>query len=183
MAELLSGSKVITGLKIDQDMRWELVTGLVIGGRFAETEIAAELERDNTANGQKFAAAARAAIPTAGAKAEAWRILTETEDYSNTLINSASLAFGRTNNLELLAPYAKRYHEIALRIWDERSYHIAAYLLTNLYPVQLANQELSQLTAKLIEDPAIKAKPALRRVLVENLAGLERGLRAQAADR
>ena len=183
MAELLSGSKVITGLKIDQDMRWELVTGLVIGGRFSETDIAAELERDNTANGQKFAAAARAAIPTAEAKAEAWRILTETEEYSNTLINSASLAFGRTNNLELLAPYAKRYHEIALRIWDERSYHIAAYLLTNLYPVQLANQELSQLTAKLIEDPAIKAKPALRRVLVENLAGLERGLRAQAADR
>jgi aminopeptidase N len=183
MAELLGGERKLTGLEIDQDMRWELTIGLVIGGRLSEADIDAELKRDNTANGQKFAAAARAALPTNEAKAEAWRVLTETEDYSNTLINSASLAFGRVNDLSLLEPYAKRYHEIALRIWNERSYHIAAYLLTNLYPVQLADEALAKQTRGLISAPEIAAKPALRRVLVENLAGLERGLKAQAADR
>ncbi len=179
---LLSGSKEIAGLKVDQDLRWELLTGLVIGGKAGEIEIAAELVRDNTANGQKFAAAARAAIPAPEAKAEAWRILTETEDYSNTLVNSASLAFGRVNDLSLLAPYAKRYHDVALKIWNTRTYHIAAYLLTNLYPIQLANSELADTTRALINTSEFKEKPALRRILVENLAGLERGLKAQKAD-
>ena len=183
MQQLLSGAKKITGLVIDQDMRWELTVGLVVGGRIDETGISAELERDNTANGQKFAAAARAAIPTAEAKAKTWQLLTETEEYSNTLINSASLAFGRVNDLSLLDPYQQKYHEIALKIWNERSYQIAAYLLTNLYPIQLASSELRDATARLIEESEIAQKPALRRVLVENLAGLERGLRAQAADR
>jgi aminopeptidase N len=180
---LLSGSREIAGLKVDQDLRWELLTGLVIGGKAGESEIAAELVRDNTANGQKFAAAARAALPIPQAKAEAWRILTETEDYSNTLVNSASLAFGRVNDLSLLAPYAKKYHDVALKIWNTRSYHIAAYLLTNLYPIQLANSDLAEMTRALIETTELKEKPALRRILVENLAGLERGLKAQKADK
>ncbi|MEK9578220.1 MAG: aminopeptidase N, partial [Aquiluna sp.] len=87
------------------------------------------------------------------------------------------------NDLSLLDPYLQKYHEIALKIWNERSYQIAAYLLTNLYPVQLASSELRDATARLIDNSEIAQKPALRRVLVENLAGLERGLRAQAADR
>ena len=179
---VLSGSKKIAGLEVDQDLRWELLTGLVIGDRAGEAEIAKELERDNTANGQKFAAACRAAIPTEAAKQVAWHTLTETEDYSNTLVNSASLAFGRVNDLALLKPFADKYHEVALKIWNSRTYHIAAYLLTNLYPVQLANQELADKTKALIEKAEIKEKPALRRILVENLAGLERGLKAQKAD-
>jgi len=179
---LLKGTKKIDGLIVDQDLRWELLTGLVIGARAGEEEIVKELEGDNTANGQKFAAACRAAIPTAEAKAEAWRILTDSEEYSNTLVNSASMAFGRVNDLSLLEPYAKKYHDVALKIWNERTYHIAAYLLTNLFPIQLANENLAKLTKELIETKEFKEKPALRRILVENLAGLERGLRAQKAD-
>lgn len=183
LSQLLSGEKVIPGLKVDQDLRWELLTGLVIGGKAKGAEIDKELANDNTANGQKFAAACRAAIPTADAKAEAWRILTETEEYSNTLVNSASLGFGRVTDLNLLAPYAKKYHEVALKIWNTRSYKIAEYLLPNLYPIALATSELADLTKELIERPDIKDKPALRRILVENLAGLERGLKAQKADK
>lgn len=180
---LLTGTTKLTGLTIDQDVRWELIVGLVVGGRFGEAEIAAELERDNTANGQKFAAAARACIATPEAKNAAWRVLTETEEYSNTLVNAASAAFGRVVDLELLAPYQDKYLEHAERLWDERSYHIAAYLLNNLYPIQLANQELADKTKALIATESVAAKPALRRILIENLDSLERGLRAQLADR
>ena len=102
---------------------------------------------------------------------------------SSSLEISSSLAFGRVNDLGLLRPYAQRYMDVALRIWNERSYHIASYLLTNLYPIQLASEELRELTEKLISSPEIAEKPALRRVLVENLAGLERGLKAQLADK
>ena len=182
MEALLTGKAQLKGLTIDQDVRWELLIGLVVGGRYSAAEIDAELARDNTANGQKFAAAARAAIPTAAGKAEAWRLLTETEDYSNTLVNAASLAFGRTNDVSLLEPYMDKYLANAERLWDERSYHIAAYLLNNLYPIQLANQQLADKTRALIDSPAFVAKPALRRILVEGLAGLERGLKAQQVD-
>ena len=182
MEALLTGKAQLKGLTIDQDVRWELLIGLVVGGRYSAAEIDAELARDNTANGQKFAAAARAAIPTAAGKVEAWRLLTETEDYSNTLVNAASLAFCRTNDVTLLEPYMDKYLANAERLWDERSYHIAAYLLNNLYPIQLANQQLADKTRALIDSPAFVAKPALRRILVEGLAGLERGLKAQQVD-
>ena len=138
---------------------------------------------DNTANGQKFAAAARAVLPNREAKAAAWHTLTATEEYSNTLVNSASVAFGRTNDLSLLQPYVKAYHEVAQSIWEGRSYHIAAYLLNNLYPIQLASVELADETKKLMASEFATSKPAFRRILLESLAGVERALLAQAADR
>ena len=50
---LFDGSLVFEGLAVDQEMRWDLINGLVMGGRFGKAEIDAELERDNTANGAK----------------------------------------------------------------------------------------------------------------------------------
>ncbi len=179
---LLSGTKSIAGLKIDTDLRWELLIGLVTLGKADTPEIEKELERDNTANGQKFAAAARAVLPNKESKAIAWRTLVETEEYSNTLVNSASLAFGRVLDLGLLTEYQDKYLASALKIWESRSYHIAAYLLNNLYPVRLGNQSLADATKALINKPEILEKPALRRILVENLANLERALAAQKVD-
>jgi aminopeptidase N len=182
LAELYEGRKSIPGLALDADLRWELLTGLVIGGRVDETGIDAELKRDNTANGQKFAAAARAVIPNSAAKQKSWDILTKTEEYSNTLVNSASMAFGRTNNLSLLEPYVDAYHEVAPKIWESRSYHIAAYLLNNLYPIQLASEELAKQTRELMNAEFATSRPAFRRILLESLAGVERALKAQKAD-
>ncbi|MCF8528599.1 MAG: aminopeptidase N [Aquiluna sp.] len=182
LKSVLDGSKGLAGLEIDQDLRWELITGLVVGGRYGEAEISNELKRDNTASGQKFAAAARAGLPTAETKAAAWHTLVETQDYSNTLVNSASLGFGRVLETDLLKPYIEKYMASALEIWNSRSYQIASYLLVNLYPMSLASKELATATQKLIDSKEISSKPALRRILVENLAGLERGLKAQLAD-
>jgi aminopeptidase N len=182
LADLYEGRKSIPGLALDADLRWELLTGLVVGGRVDEAGIDAELKRDNTANGQKFAAAAKAVIPTAAAKQKSWDILTKTEDYSNTLVNSASMAFGRTNELSLLEPYVSAYHEVGPKIWESRSYHIAAYLLNNLYPIQLASEALAQRTRELMNAEFATSRPAFRRILLESLAGVERALKAQKAD-
>jgi len=43
----------------------------------------------------------------------------------------------------MLEIYADKYMEMAQRIWEERSYQIASYLLTNLYPIALANKGLA----------------------------------------
>ncbi len=182
MSDLLSGQIQLAGFTVDQDVRWELLTGLVSNGVLGEAEIAAELERDNTANGQRFAAGARAAIPTAANKEATWKRLVETEEYSNTLVQAASMAFYRVTDLALIEGYSKRYHEAALGIWERFSYKIAEYLLINLYPVKLASAELASATKQLIASKEVSEKPALRRILVENLADVERALAAQQAD-
>jgi aminopeptidase N len=182
MSDLLSGEITLAGFTVDQDVRWELITGLVSNGVIGEAEIAAELERDNTANGQRFAAGARAAIPTAANKEATWKLLVETEEYSNTLVQAASMAFYRVTDLSLIEGYSKLYHEAALGIWERFSYKIAEYLLINLYPVKLASAELASATKQLIASKEVSEKPALRRILVENLADVERALAAQQAD-
>ena len=77
LEEVVSGSRKLSGLEIDADIRWELLIGLATGNRLDATAIDAELARDNTANGKKSAAACLAAISTANAKRAAWTELTE----------------------------------------------------------------------------------------------------------
>jgi aminopeptidase N len=73
-----------------------------------------------------------------------------------------------------------RYFGSLGEIWKSRSYHIAETLVVGLYPAPLASQALVDATkAWLDENQEI---PALRRLVIENLAGVERALRVQARD-
>ena len=73
------------------------------------------------------------------------------------------------------------YFDMLLPIWDSRSYQIAQYLIVGLYPAPLANLELRDATrAWLAANP--DAAPALRRLVDENLAGVERALAVQDRD-
>ena len=92
------------------------------------------------------------------------------------------MAFYRVTDLSLIESYSDRYHAAALGIWDRFSYKIAEYLLINLYPTKLASEELAKNTKALIATKEVSDKPALRRILVENLAEVERALAAQKAD-
>jgi aminopeptidase N len=47
-----------------------------------------ELARDNTAGGQRHAAAARAALPTAEAKAKAWAAVVNADDLANAILDA-----------------------------------------------------------------------------------------------
>ncbi len=180
--QLLNGNKKLPGLEIDADLSWELLTGLVVGGRAGTAEIDAALAKDNTSNGQKAAAGARAAIPTQAAKQAAWNTLTNTHDLSNTLVDAASLGFVRVPDPELLSPYVDQYFENAVRIWNENTFKIAEYLLENLYPLPLASDSLAAKTRSWIDNSEIKEIPALRRILVEALSNVERSLSAQQKD-
>ena len=182
LAAVRDGGKSLTGLKIDTDLSWELLAGLVVGGRADAAEINRSLAADNTSNGQKAAAGARAALPTAAGKAAAWQTLTETHDLSNILVDSASLGFVRVADAELLSPYVEKYFSNAVRIWNDNTFKIAEYLIENLYPLPLASEELASRTRSWIDNPEVKAIPALRRILVESLSNVERALAAQRRD-
>jgi aminopeptidase N len=177
---LLTGEEKLSGLTIDADLKWELLTGLVVAGAAGEAEIAELVAIDKTANGEKAAAGARAAIPTADNKAATWRLLTETKELSNAHVQAASMAFNRVIDTELLRPYVQKYFDSALAIWELHTFKIAEYLLVNLFPIQLADEATAEAARRAIAEPKFKAIPALHRILVENLDNLERALRCQS---
>jgi aminopeptidase N len=66
-------------------------------------------------------------------------------------------------------------------VWDERSFQLAQYIVHGFYPATLATPELVAATRAWLE--ANPEPAALRRMVVEELAGVERALAAQERDR
>ena len=180
---LLDGGIALDGLEIDTDLRWELLQGLVVGAAAGEAEIAAELDRDATAKGQQAAARLRAAIPTEAAKRAAFDALAVASDAdvpSNEIQRSITMGFQHVADPSVLAAIVGPYFSSLERIWTSRSYQTAESFVIGLYPAPLASSLLADSTrAWLDANPEI---PALRRLIAENLSGVERALRAQARD-
>ncbi|MGW2853789.1 aminopeptidase N, partial [Streptomyces sp. NPDC001215] len=141
---LLEGSQTIEGLVVDTELRWAFVERLAAVGRFDEPEIAGELTRDKTAAGERHAATARAARPTAEAKAEAWASVIESDKLPNAVQEAVIGGFVQTDQRELLAPYTDRYFEVVRDIWDSRSHEMAQQIVVGLYPaVQVSEETLA----------------------------------------
>ncbi len=179
---LLDGSVIFEGLKLDQDMRWDLINGLVMEGRYALAEIEAELEVDNTANGAKQAIMARTSIRTAEAKKAGWNEVVYDTSLSNSDISFGCQGLVRNHDTVLLEPMVDWYFDAALEVWNNRTFKIAEYILKGAYPFYLANGKLAERTREFAERSDVKAIPALHRMIVENLDVVERALRAQKMD-
>ncbi|MFC9158560.1 aminopeptidase N [Streptomyces bauhiniae] len=177
---LLDGSQTVEGLAVDTELRWAFVERLAAVGRFDEAEIAAEYERDRTAAGERHAATARAARPTAEAKAEAWASVVESDKLPNAVQEAVIGGFVQTDQRELLAPYTDRYFDSVKTAWDSRSHEMAQQIAVGLYPsVQVSEDTLRKTDAWLT---SVDPTPALRRLISESRAGVERALKAQRAD-
>jgi aminopeptidase N len=178
---LLDGSAELEGLSVDQDLRWELLASLVAGGRFGQDRIEAELERDNTSNGQNAAALAKAAIPTPEAKAAAWESIVVKGELSNALQASAVAGFSRVLDPSLLEPYVEKYFDAVPGIVANRTHALAQQIVVGLYPTHLTRQatvdRTDEFLASLPEESA-----ALRRMMLENRDAVARALRARQAD-
>ncbi|MEU9195824.1 aminopeptidase N [Streptomyces hundungensis] len=177
---LLTGAEVIDGLAVDTELRWAFVGRLAATGVFDESEIAAELERDKTAAGERHAATARAARPTAEAKAEAWASVVESDSLPNAVQEAVIGGFVQTDQRELLAPYSEKFFAAVKGVWESRSHEIAQQIAVGLYPALLVSQETLDATDAWLSSAEPNA--ALRRLISESRAGVERALRARAAD-
>ncbi len=177
---LLDGSQTIEGLAVDTELHWAFVQRLAAVGRFDEAEITAEYERDKTAAGERHAATARAARPTPEAKAEAWASVVEDDKLPNALQEAVIGGFVQTDLREVLAAYTDRSFEVVKDVWDSRSHAIALQIALGLYPaVQVSRETLDKTDAWLA---SAEPNAALRRLVSEARAGVERALRAQEAD-
>ncbi|MBT2397278.1 aminopeptidase N [Streptomyces sp. ISL-100] len=179
---LLDGTETVDGLAVDTEMRWAFVGRLAATGRADEKTIAAELERDKTSAGELHAASARAARPTDEAKAEAWASVIESDTLPNSTQEAVISGFVQTDaaQRELLAPYSEKYFAAVKSIWESRSHEMAQQIAVGLYPAV----QVSQATLDATDEWLATADPtaALRRLVLESRAGIERALRAQAAD-
>jgi aminopeptidase N len=176
------GAGAAEGLPLDPDLRWELLTGLVAGGRAGEPEIAALLATDDTATGKEKALLARAAIPTAEGKAAAWASLFDSADLTNAQVEATVRGFLRVPDPALLTPYVDRYFASIEALWDDRSFAIAEPIANGAYPRPVADEALAA-AARTWLDARPDAAAPLRRMVQENLSRTERALDAQARDR
>ncbi|KSU55380.1 aminopeptidase N [Microbacterium enclense] len=178
---LRDGDATLEGLEIDTDLSWQLLISLASAGVATEADIEAARAADNTAKGGEFAATAFAALPSREAKQKAWSSLIDSADAPNTIVRATAAGFTHPATVDALADFVEPYFAMLLPIWESRSYQIAQYLIVGLYPAGLANTGLRDATRAWLSQHA-DAAPALRRLVGENLAGVERALAVQERD-
>ncbi|WP_010534132.1 aminopeptidase N [Brachybacterium squillarum] len=181
LSELHEGTLTLPGRTIDTDLRWKLVIALSALGGIDEEGIAAVLAADDTQSGRKSALTAKAAAPTAEAKAAAWRETVERDTLPNESLTAVVLGFGRVTDPELIAPYQRRYFEAIDGIWSQRSSEIANRLVQGYFPSSHGGPEVLDLAdAWLVEHEG--APFGLRRVIIEGRDTVARSLRVREAD-
>lgn len=180
LQSLLDGKETVEGLAVDTELRWAFVERLAATGLLEEDEIAAEYERDRTAAGELHAATARAARPTEEAKAEAWASVVESDKLPNSLQEAVIVGFVQTDQRELLAPYTEKFFASVKDVWDSRSHEMAQQVAVGLYPTLQVSQATLDATDAWLSSTEPSA--ALRRLMSESRSGVERALKARAAD-
>jgi aminopeptidase N len=88
--------------------------------------------------------------------------------------------FALAHDPAVLEPFIAQYFDNLESLWKSRTYKIAEYLAEGLYPSSVVSETLVNASrAWLASAPEI---PALKRIVEENLAGVERALRVRALD-
>jgi aminopeptidase N len=179
LAGLLDGSRAIEGLAVDTELRWQLLYRLVSRGAAGRPEIDAELARDATDAGARHAATCRAAIPDPAAKQEAWAQIIGGE-LPNATFRATLDGFADPDAEELLAPYARRYFDVAADIWRDWSSDMAQYFAENAYP----SWDITPGAIAAAGDYVERTDPpaALRRLLAEGRDDVARALRCRQRD-
>ncbi|KAB8289049.1 aminopeptidase N [Bifidobacterium ramosum] len=181
---LLDGTVALEGIEIDDGMRWKILRALAARGFLSEADVDTELAKADTSKNRENALAAKAAIPTAEAKAKYWDLMLHDESLAHTQLWEMAPAFNSDLGCEdLYEPYAQRYFDEAEWIWTHRSFHVADVLLRFLYPEHAPAALLTKLGDEwLAAHPAGKTDAALRRLVIDAVDGSRRAAHAEAAN-
>ena len=171
----------LDGLAVDTDLGWELLFALVAGGRAGADDIAARLDEDRTSDGQRSAAQARAALPTAEGKVAAWRSVWTEAGATNDIARATAVGFWNVRDESLVTPFVDEYFSGLLDIWNGRSFQMAEFLIAGFFPAAVPSEAVVA-AARGWLDEHDDAPPALRRLVVEALDDVERALRVRARD-
>ncbi|UQX12679.1 aminopeptidase N [Candidatus Mycobacterium methanotrophicum] len=170
----------LAGLVVDTDLRWRIVTALATAGVIDTGVIDAEVQRDPTAAGKRHGAQASAARPQLAVKEGAWQQVIEDDALPNVVGRSIIAGIVAPGQAELLKPFTERYFAAIRGVWQRRSSEVAQTVVIGLYPSWDIGDGGIAAADRFLADPELPA--ALRRLVLEGRAGVERSLRARQFD-
>ena len=138
------------------------------------------MQRDPTAAGKRHGAQAAAARPQHAVKEAAWTTVTEDDALANSTSRSIIAGFVEPGQSELLRPFTGRYFAAIPGVWQRRSSEVAQTVVVGLYPSWDISTDGIAAADQFLADPELP--PALRRLVLEGRAGVERSLRARRFD-
>ncbi|MFF3843847.1 aminopeptidase N [Streptomyces sp. NPDC002328] len=177
IAAWLADGTVPGGPELDPDLRWRLLARLAVLGATDETAIAAELERDPSADGQEGAARCRAALPDPRSKEQAWAAMFDGDDLSNYLFTATAQGFWQPEQADLVRAYVPRFYEDAVAVAARRGPAIADAAGRWAFPAYAVDAENLALGETCLRDTDLT--PSLRRKLADQLDDLKRALRSR----
>ncbi|OMH33037.1 aminopeptidase N [Tersicoccus sp. Bi-70] len=181
------GSAALASLADNQDLRWSMMVALAARDAVSEDRIAAELARDETADGRRQALTARSARPGASVKQRVWDSVTGDDALSNELLSASLRGFALTD-AATAEPFVEPYFASVIGWWESRSIEMASRLVRGLFPpvqdltpgTTPEDHPVAVLAGRWLETHP-EAPGALRRIIIEERDGLLRALQAQAA--
>ncbi|WP_431712071.1 aminopeptidase N [Glutamicibacter uratoxydans] len=181
-------------VQVDEQLLWLSWIAVAATGGLDEQNLAkmqAALEANPTATAQKSVRTALAARPDQAVKTQAFEEVLTAQDEHGALSNDALSSIAEGFNLgsrELLAGFEDRYWSEISGIFESMSMEFSTRIIRGLFP---RSQELSEeprknpalfaVTSWLEENHA--APRALRRIMLEEQAELQRSLEAQLVSR
>ena len=181
IANILDGKEVLTGLKVDTDLRWALLRRLVVTGKRGEKEIENELKNDDTVMGREHAAGAKAAIPTLESKKNNWKLVTTDEKLTNSEIHSILGGLSYMDHAEIMKNFVDTYFDSVAKLWNSRTHEVGQSLVTGLFPSTNISNEVIRKCDEFLDKNKELAVGA-RRIIIEQRDSLARALKAQNAD-
>ena len=177
---LLDGAEFEEQLVVDTDLRWLMVRSLAAAGIAGEDVIDDEVDRDPTDKGRREAAAARAARPTAEAKARAWESLVGSPPIPYSMLRATIGGFQQPGQRDVLASYRTAYFDAMEGIWRDRELEVALGFTSGLYPRGVIEPSTIEMTDRFLDE----RRPAapLRRLLIEGRDDVLRAIRARERD-
>ncbi len=143
LSEALKGEGLPKGMVLDQDRRWAVISQLAANASpFALDTIAVAEKADPSILGQRYAFAARTAIPRETAKTKFWKQLDKPDEIPFSNLKSASRMFNHWNYLGLTATFRKPFFEkVSTMTWKDHDELVDIYF-ENLFPQNLCSQDL-----------------------------------------
>ena len=179
---LLEGTETVEGLALDADLRWALLQALVARGEYGQDEIEDEAERDRSSAGAEHAATARALLPTAEAKEEAWQRAIFGDELPNAILRHTISGFAPALHADLVRPYAERYFDEIAGVWQRRSSELAQDAVIGLFPTwssTISTATVDSADKFLTRDDV---PTALKRLISEGRSDVARALRNRQVD-
>ena len=149
LANILNGTENLDGLEIDQDRRWKIISALADeGAPGSRALIEAEMKRDKTTSGERYAFAAQAALPEASNKSKYWKSFQSSDKIPFSNLRGAAGAFNNANSSELSKPFVAPFFDRVTSIdWSANDNLIEIYF-ERLFPQVICSDELLQESRK-----------------------------------